>query len=485
MDQRRYSIFVSSTFRDLSDHRNSVIEEINKAGHLPVCMEFFGADHRKNHEFIKQKIVESDVFAIIVGTNLGQDISDGESFVEFEYDVAVRAGKIIIRFVCETADISNIEPKSKLIQFRQKILNDPNIASMFSMKSADSLAKTFGSSLSAVVSEIEKEERPGWIRSEKYDRISKLRHLSWELTKSPITVPIIDAIENHSTFVRRSLDDRDEKRDMARFFWRMAFAGIFDDSSVRNIYFEAGSSTAYLARRLVELFNKYPHYAAAIKDDVRFATNCMFTYLDAKLQPVGSRLPFASFEMLPNAPFAPDYAEAFGPIQDTISISATSFTRNEFELRNDAKLAVDSTRLLLDDFLDGEQGVAFMSFTGITISDEGYSGGVVNSYKNGLFKQAVMQTSAAKVLVVDGSKWANHFDPETQYPTNIGSINWDEFLTKHAVCFIFSTKIPNKAAEIEQYFRLRGFHKPLVFEADGNTIIVMFNQPFKHRSVII
>jgi site-specific recombinase XerC len=77
MVEKKYQIFVSSTFGDLKNSRNKVIETILKAYHLPVGMEMFSADDADQWKVIKDTIDLSDYYVVIIGHRYGSVTSEG------------------------------------------------------------------------------------------------------------------------------------------------------------------------------------------------------------------------------------------------------------------------------------------------------------------------------------------------------------------------------------------------------------------------
>ncbi len=65
--KKRLQVFVSSTFTDLTRERQSAVEAILTAGHIPAGMELFTSGDESQMEVIKQWINESDVFLLILG----------------------------------------------------------------------------------------------------------------------------------------------------------------------------------------------------------------------------------------------------------------------------------------------------------------------------------------------------------------------------------------------------------------------------------
>lgn len=98
--RRRLQIFVSSTYTDLQPERQSAVEAILVAGHIPAGMELFTAGDESQMEVIRQWIDESDVYMLILGGRYGSmDSASGKSYTHLEYDYAVSKGKPVFSLV--------------------------------------------------------------------------------------------------------------------------------------------------------------------------------------------------------------------------------------------------------------------------------------------------------------------------------------------------------------------------------------------------
>ena len=64
---KRYQIFISSTFRDLIDERQAVLKAVLELDHMPAGMELFPASDDSAWELIKDIIDGSDYYVLIVG----------------------------------------------------------------------------------------------------------------------------------------------------------------------------------------------------------------------------------------------------------------------------------------------------------------------------------------------------------------------------------------------------------------------------------
>lgn len=97
---RKYQVFVSSTYIDLVDERQRCVEAILTSGHIPAGMELFSAGNDSQKEIIKKWIQESDIYMLILGGRYGSiDEETGISYINWEYNYALELGKPIISFV--------------------------------------------------------------------------------------------------------------------------------------------------------------------------------------------------------------------------------------------------------------------------------------------------------------------------------------------------------------------------------------------------
>lgn len=97
--QKRYGVFLSSTFHDLKEERQAVIDALGKVRAIVEAMEFFGPDP-KLWPRIKQYIDQSDYYLLILAGRYGsQRDGDDVSYTERELQYALEIGMPIIAFV--------------------------------------------------------------------------------------------------------------------------------------------------------------------------------------------------------------------------------------------------------------------------------------------------------------------------------------------------------------------------------------------------
>ncbi|ROQ64230.1 uncharacterized protein DUF4062 [Rathayibacter sp. PhB152] len=160
----KYQIFVSSTYGDLKDERDRVIQGVLELGHIPVGMEMFSAADEEQWHIIARHIEESDYYVAIIAHRYGS-IVEGISYTRKEYEFALSKGVPVIGFVIDPgapwpADRIDTDPMAvaRLKEFKELIEAKP----VGYWRSADDL---YGQASVALVKTMAARPRVGWIRA--------------------------------------------------------------------------------------------------------------------------------------------------------------------------------------------------------------------------------------------------------------------------------------------------------------------------------
>lgn len=163
----KYQVFVSSTFRDLQEERRQVIQVILELDCIPSGMELFPATNTDAWTLIESVITEADYYVLIIGGRYGSLDSEGVSYTEREYEIALKHKVPVLAFLHrDTGDIpsKNVdfdsEPRSKLCRFRTRIEAAHHVKYW---KSAEELGGVVSRSLSLGIRTI---RRNGWVSGE-------------------------------------------------------------------------------------------------------------------------------------------------------------------------------------------------------------------------------------------------------------------------------------------------------------------------------
>jgi Domain of unknown function (DUF4062) len=124
---KRYQVFVSSTFADLKEERRRIIQTLMEMDCIPAGMELFPAADEEQWAFIRTVIDDCDYYLLLIGGRYGSTTSDGVSYTEKEYDYAVERGIKVLALLHEKPDEiplgkSELDPaaRNRLQAFREK-----------------------------------------------------------------------------------------------------------------------------------------------------------------------------------------------------------------------------------------------------------------------------------------------------------------------------------------------------------------------------
>ena len=98
---RRYQVFVSSTYDDLRDERNEVMHALLELDCIPSGMELFPAADEDQWTLIKKVIDDCDYYVVIIGGRYGSVHSSGKSYTQMEYEYALSKQKPTVAFLHE------------------------------------------------------------------------------------------------------------------------------------------------------------------------------------------------------------------------------------------------------------------------------------------------------------------------------------------------------------------------------------------------
>lgn len=186
---KRYQVFVSSTFKDLQEERKEVMQALLELDCIPAGMELFPAANEDQWTLIKRVIDDSDYYVLIIGGRYGSVNDEGKSYTQMEYEYATSTGKPVIAFLHKNP--SNIpsgkseqdsEKKEKLEEFR-------NLAKQRLVKyweGADNLGSVVSRSM---ISLIRNNPATGWVKADRVvdeksvNEISRLQRENEELKK--------------------------------------------------------------------------------------------------------------------------------------------------------------------------------------------------------------------------------------------------------------------------------------------------------------
>lgn len=175
MIEKKYQIFVSSTYTDLKDERLHVLNAITSLKHLAAGMELFCASNDEQFNYIKRVIDDSDYYVLIIGSRYGSiNPTTGQSYTEMEFDYAVEKGIPVLAFIKQNAiDQADNSYKKALSDFIDKVQTGRLV------KYWDDLTSLQGAIYPALIEVFNTSPRQGWQRfQDKEDRTELLEEIN-------------------------------------------------------------------------------------------------------------------------------------------------------------------------------------------------------------------------------------------------------------------------------------------------------------------
>ena len=166
--ERKYQVFISSTYTDLKNERQNIINCLLMANCIPAGMEAFIASDDEQFNIIKRVIDLCDFYILIIGNRYGSvNEKSGKSYTEMEYEYALSKRIPILAFVksnyYEGDSSESAESKTKLKAFGEKVTKD-RMCSMWTTP-----VELIGRVSTSVMTAINEGSRPGWIRNLGFD----------------------------------------------------------------------------------------------------------------------------------------------------------------------------------------------------------------------------------------------------------------------------------------------------------------------------
>ena len=216
---KRYQVFISSTYADLKEERSKVIQTIMELDCIPAGMELFPAIDNEQFDFIKKVIDDCDYYILIIGGRYGSLSVDGLSYTEKEYDYAISKNIKVLAFLHQNPDnipLGKSEPSEnlriKLAKFKEKVSTNRLIKFW---NTAEELPGLVALSLSKTIKTY---PATGWVRSntvinpEVYQELNEIRKENSQLQE----------IVN-----KQNINNLDDKNDLADFTDKYKFTGTY------------------------------------------------------------------------------------------------------------------------------------------------------------------------------------------------------------------------------------------------------------------
>jgi hypothetical protein len=210
---RRYQVFVSSTYENLIEERRHVIQALLETRCIPSGMELFPASTEEKWALIKRLIDDCDYFIVIVAGMYGRTPTPtGPSFTEMEFDYAVERGMKPIGFfhadigALPSAKVERFDAKRERLEAFTHKVQQGMCAKWLSAAELGSAVK------SAMINAFEHDPKPGWMKAKSLaddaelsairttvaaeeERARSIIATKYVLRSEILKIPVVDALQ--------------------------------------------------------------------------------------------------------------------------------------------------------------------------------------------------------------------------------------------------------------------------------------------------
>ncbi len=187
--EKRYQVFVSSTYDDLKAARSRVIQALLNINCIPCGMEYFPASDEAAWETIERLIPQCDYYIVIVAGKYGS-IARGKakSYTHLEYELAAKHRVPALGFLHQNTDDLKTQFTEKDPARRKKLESFRAQVARKLCKFWTSEEDLVGAVLTSLTQQMQRTQRIGWVRADKVasddakDEIIKLRKANEKLS---------------------------------------------------------------------------------------------------------------------------------------------------------------------------------------------------------------------------------------------------------------------------------------------------------------
>lgn len=198
---KKYQVFVSSTYKDLEEERSEVIQALLELDCIPVGMELFPASNEEQWTFIQRVINECDYYIVVLGGRYGSCDKEGIGYTEKEFLHAKKQGIPILAFLHQKPDEIPGKKLEKDPELQKKYEDFRNTLQDDRLVKYWNTSNELGAIVSRGITNLKKTcPRIGWVKADKvvnentYAEMLKLKNrieeLENQLEKSVNSPPV-------------------------------------------------------------------------------------------------------------------------------------------------------------------------------------------------------------------------------------------------------------------------------------------------------
>ncbi len=456
----KLEIFVGATKRDLGGARQAVINAILEKGHIPSGMELWAAGNRPPLEVIARHLERCDAHILIVGARYGSQMAElgGISFTEWEYRQSL-GRRPILPFLFDSDSLKRArriekdkreklpETKARLDSLRDELLATKYVKEFHAgLRGSDELQRHAILAIDELIKSEDISTVAGWIRGD-----SAEARTVRDIANNPFLRRELEQLRRFSTLGLRVGLDVGSKEALAKAFW-WNMQGRIRRHLAPNLFFESGSTTAYLSDEFVRAVAAGDHthpWHIRTNNILSLLHFDLHTSIDASRFPGGIPDPEDKY----GAIFPPEWHHLLEPFPDTPrslhdgESQAVSAVRDNFRkltpnanLRSTAKAdARDAEAASVQPVLAAASGLDLDNKT------LHFRGPHVGSHPNMLFKRAIFASGYPVVLFLSAEKVGNPFRKGSCYPVFGPDEPWTDAVRKYPLAICVGYEHPKKS----------------------------------------
>lgn len=509
LGERKYQVFISSTFRDLYPERKKAVEVVVERGHIPIDLSLFSARSQSDVQVIQQAIRQCQIYVVILGHRYGSIVTNPAmlsllddpsvsadtimSYTEFEYRLAEKHKLVMLPFVLrdeliterraalsprDTEDDKELAHHERLQQFHRRV-------------SQSLFYKPFGNDddfkclvLASLVDAVTDCTKPGWIpEPEQPEQQALIRSVSG----NPFILDIVGRLSGFDSLDTRCKREPDRKMAAARFFSNTYHTAICHHHV--SLFFESGSTVAYVVQAMAAGLRAHMNINDSGQPSIEISTNNVLAY---QLLWLCHRIPITLFPW-----GAPEtrYGATFGSLEemedrdpDYRQPCLDESEVHEIEKLKTARFSITAMRqpALLLGAISGLQLSPNHATEPTPIKDnvreqiQKCFGLHVGSYKNKLFKRFMIDTGMPTMIFMESKK--------VDCPIAVGKchfildrgLTWDAFRKEHPLAFCVGCRQTEMDERIGQFVNM-GFEVMRGNEFAEFSAFIARNPPFIDR----
>lgn len=459
MTNRKYQVFISSTFRNMEQARKAAIAGVADCHHIPIALENFAPQSMSDLEVIKKAVKECPIYVLILGPTYGaMPPGSDKSYIHIEYELAKKDNREILVFPLEWSDInaqrekldhghdiSELENTGKLKAFWEEVQHGEHFCRRWRYDNPDEIRRH----VTMALMELPLRENPprGLVPETDIEQ-----DLIDSLSENKFLVDIVTAIRSFNTLYQRTSTNIETKKRAAKFFAQRYHARMASDET-KGIFFESGSSVAFIVEALPESMWRNIKFGKEGEPNKHISTNNVLVY---QMLWLIKGIPCTHFPWgLPEK----TYGASFGPVG---VLDPREPTYDGSHLNKRAREAINSLGEASLALNPKNTSLIIAAASGLQLSDKHVLVGAkdyeipealrvsvnncfgphVGSYNNKVFKRYLYETHLPVMLVIDSEKIDSPIDVSKCHFIFDDELPWSKLIKDYplALCIGCHTK---------------------------------------------